>query len=147
MTRRIICIGNRLVAPDAAGPAVYEHLQGMELPAGVEVIEGGLAGLALLPFLEQGGRVIFVDAVAGFSLPGTVVVLDQQTIIASLDDDHYDHDAGLPYLLSVLPRVCDGELPEEIVLVGVEAEFDAPLIEKAAELSLLIAENGYKHTL
>jgi hypothetical protein len=52
----------------------------------------------------------------------------------------------LPYLLSVLPRVCEGELPEEIVLVGMEAEFDTSIIKKAAELSLLIAVNGYQET-
>jgi len=144
MTCRIICIGNRLVSPDAAGPAVYEHLQTMDLPAGIEVIEGGLAGLALLPYLEQGGRIIFVDAVNGFAPPGTVVVLDQKTIISTIDDDHYNHNSGLPYLLSVLPRVYDGELPEEIILVGIEKEFNPPVIEKAAELSLDIAENGYQ---
>ena len=35
---------------------------------------------------------------------------------------HFDHGAGLAYLLTVLPKVCDGELPEEIVLVGLEGE-------------------------
>lgn len=146
MIRRIICIGNLLHARDAAGPAVYEYLQGMNLPPGVEVIEGAMAGLSLLPFLEQGGRVIFVDTVSGFAPPGTIVVLDQQAVIKTLDEDHYDHNAGLPYLLSVLPRVCEGELPEEIVLVGMEAEFDTSIIKKAAELSLLIAVNGYQET-
>jgi hydrogenase maturation protease len=144
--RRIICIGNSLVGQDTAGPAVYEHLQGIELPAGVEVSEGGMSGLSLLPYLEQGGRVIFVDTVSGFAPPGTVVVLDQQAVINTLDEGHYDHNAGLPYLLSVLPRVCEGELPEEIVLVGVEAEFDTSIIKKAAELSLLISVNGYQET-
>lgn len=146
MTCRIICIGNRFIAGDSVGPRIYECLQEMNVPAGVEVIEGGLAGLSLLPFLEQGGRVVFVDAVAGFALPGTVVVLDQQDVIASLDDGRYSHAAGLPYLLSVLPRVCDGRLPEEIVLVGVEGAVDASRIREAAELSLFIAMNGYQGT-
>jgi len=116
----------------------------MNLPTGVEVVEGGLAGLSLLPHLEQGGRVVFVDAVAGFAEPGTVVILDHQEVIATLDDIHYNHEAGLPYLLSVLPQACDGELPEEIVLVGLEGELDAQVIEEAAELSLLIAMRGYR---
>jgi hydrogenase maturation protease len=144
--RRIICLGNSLVGSDTAGPAVYEYLQGIDLPAGVEVIEGGLAGLSLLPYLEQGGRVIFVDAISGFATKGSVVVLDQHAVTATLGDSHYDHESGLPYLLSVLPRVCDGELPEEIFLVGVEAEFDTRVIERAAELSLFIAVNGYQET-
>ena len=134
------------MADDAAGPAVYRHLRGMDVPAGIEVFEGGMAGLSLLPLLERGGRIIFVDTVKGFAPPGRVVVLDQQAVIDSLDDDHYDHEAGLPYLLSVLPKVCDGELPEEITLIGVEAEFDAPVIAEAAELSLFIAVNGNQGT-
>ncbi len=142
MTRRIICIGNSLISCDAAGPAVYQYLKTLETPAGVEIIEGGLAGLSLLPFLEQGGRIIFVDAVTGFAPPETVVILDQQDVIATLGEGRYDHEAGLPYLLAVLPRVCEGELPEEVIIVGVEGELTSPVIAEAAELSLSIAVNG-----
>lgn len=118
----------------------------MTLPDGVEVIAGGLAGLSLLPFLEQGGRIVFVDAVSGFGHPQTIVVLDQQDVIATLEERHYGHSAGLPYLLSVLPLVCEGELPREIFLVGVEGGYDLPLIRKAAEKSLHVAVNGYRET-
>ncbi len=45
-----------------------------------------------------------------------------QEIISTFDEFHFDHGAGLAYLLAVLPKVCDGELPEEIVLVGLEGE-------------------------
>ena len=50
---------------------VFDRLQEMQpLPAGIELIEGGLAGLNLLPLLERGGRVVFVDAVSGFYRTG-----------------------------------------------------------------------------
>lgn len=139
----IICIGNRFVREDAAGLAVLASLQEMEsLPVQIELVEGGLAGLNLLPWLEQGGRIVFVDAVCGFALPGEIVLFNQQEIISTLGEYHFDHGAGLAYLLTVLPKVCDGDLPEEIVLVGLEGECTTETIERAAKLSLTIAAHG-----
>jgi hydrogenase maturation protease len=133
----IICIGNRFVAEDTAGPAVFDRLQEMDpLPAGIEIIDGGMAGLNLLPLLEKGGRVVFVDAVDGFSGPGEIVLLDHQEIVSTLGDSHFDHSAGLAYVLTVLPQVCDGDLPEEIVLIGLEGACTPKMIERAAGLSI-----------
>ena len=139
---RIICLGNRLVREDAAGPAVYDRLQQCQLPASLELIEGGLAGLDLLPYLEQGGRVVFVDAVSGFTDDGQVVVLDQQDLVQQTDELVYGHDAGLPYLLTILPHVHEGVLPEEITLVGVEGAYNSAVINEAATLSIAIALHG-----
>ncbi len=145
MRATIICIGNRFFAEDAAGPRVFDRLWAMRpLPAGIELVEGGMAGLNLLPLLEQGGRVVFVDAVKGFTREGEIILLGHQEILQAPDSLRFDHGAGLPYLLAVLPKVCDGELPEEIVLVGLEGRCDAVAIEKAAEMSLAIAAHGVK---
>lgn len=141
----IICIGNRFVQGDSAGLAVFDRLQEKQsLPAGVELVEGGTAGLNLLPLLEQGGRVVFVDAVQGFSAPGKIVLLGRREIMDSHDVSHFDHGAGLAYLLAVLPKVYEGELPEEIVLVGLEGKLSTEMIERAAELSISIAAHGLR---
>jgi hydrogenase maturation protease len=143
--RCIICIGNRFVPKDTAGPAVFDRLQEKHpLPAGIEIIDGGMAGLNLLPLLEQGGRVVFVDAVDGFSGPGEIVLLDHQEIVSTLDGSHFDHSSGLAYVLKVLPQVYDGDLPEEIVLVGLEGACTPQMIERAAGLSIAIAAHGLK---
>ena len=55
-----------------------------------------------------------------------------------------DVGAGLAYVLSVLPKVCEGDLPEEIVLVGLEGELTTQMIDRAAELSIAIAAHGLK---
>jgi hydrogenase maturation protease len=143
----IICIGNRLVSEDATGLLVYDRLQAIEpLPAGIELIEGGLAGLNLLPLLEQGGRVVFVDAVHGFAAPGEIVLLDSREIKGTERESllHFDHGAGLPYLLAVLPAVYEGELPEEIFLVGLEGQCSTSTLERAAGMSIAIAAHGLK---
>lgn len=142
MRSYIICIGNRLLAEDASGPAVFDSLQKLTLPQNVEIIEGGTAGLNLLPLLEKGGRVIFVDTVSGFTDDGEIILLDQKTITESATLPHFGHDIGLPYILSVLPNVYDGQMPEEIILIGLEGQCDAQTIEKAAKLSISTAVNG-----
>ncbi|WP_163339478.1 hydrogenase maturation protease [Desulfopila sp. IMCC35008] len=145
MNVSIICIGNRFVAGDEAGLLVFDRLQALpELPAGIAVVEGGLSGLNLLPFLEVGGRVVFVDAVKGFTNVDGVVILDQEEIQTSSDQMHFDHGAGLPYVLTVLPQVCDGELPEEIFLVGVEGACTTQVIEQATTLTIKVATHGLK---
>ena len=140
MDCRIICIGNRFIAEDGAGPAVYDKLQDSVLPAGVELIEGGLAGLNLLPHLEQGGRVIFVDAVTGFTPEGGVVVIDHATLLKQAEAPGYGHEAGLPYLLHVLPEVYEGEMPREILLVGLEGACTKETIAHAARVCVDIAK-------
>ena len=141
----IICIGNRFVREDAVGLEVLAILQEMQpISSEIEIIEGGLAGLNLLPLLERGGRVVLVDAVSGFTQPGHIVLLDHHEILHSFDRNHFDHGAGLAYLLAVLPKVCDGEMPEEIVLVGLEGECNQQTINRAAQLSMCIAAHGLK---
>ncbi len=143
MKRRIICIGNRFVTDDSAGPAVYDRLHGMQpLPGGIEVIDGGLRGLNLLPLLEQGGRVVFVDAVRGYGPADRIVVLSRKDILEGEVACRFDHEAGLAYLLSVLPRVCEGEMPEEIALVGIEGDISPRLVVAAAHCSIHLALNG-----
>lgn len=145
MKKIIICIGNRYESNDCGGMVVYDCLQDMQsLSSNVEVIEGGLAGLNLLPLLEQGGRVVFVDAVEGFTRQGELVVLSYDDILKSDPDCHFDHGSGMAYLLTMLPKVCDGKLPEEIVLIGLEGNCTRQVIEQAASLSLRIVSQGLK---
>lgn len=139
----IICIGNRLLVEDSAALMVFDKLQQRSLPDDITVIEGGLMGLNLLPFLEHGGRVVFVDNVSCFTRMGSLVVLGQEEIIAT-GSEHYDHNSSLAYVLSVLPKVCEGKLPEKIVLVGIEGTCTERLAEEAADLSVSIAQNRQK---
>ena len=148
---KIICIGNRLIPEDAFAMDVYDLLAVQNPLSGIEIIEGGIGGLNLLGHLENGGNIVFVDTISGFS-QNKIVVLNQQEIIDSLEteDFHYGHDSGIAYLLSVLPLVCDTPLPDAVFLVGFEVQQFTrecqsmdKIIEKAAAMSLEIALNGY----
>ncbi|THB78324.1 MAG: hydrogenase maturation protease [Desulfobulbaceae bacterium] len=136
---RIICIGNGYIASDSAGSAVYQELQQMQLPPEIQLIDGGLAGLNLLPLLENIKRIIFVDNVSGYDEEGAVIVLDEQEVRTAFGNEQYGHDAGLPYVLNVAPRVCEGPPPDIIKLVGIEGTHNEDSIRAAAVLSLKLA--------
>jgi hydrogenase maturation protease len=103
----------------------------------VDVVDGGLAGLDLLRYVEGAKRVVFVDAVSGFARSGEVIALPAGDV-AHAGPAWYDHAAGLTYLLRLLPDVCEGTIPE-IFVVGIEGNADDDTIAAAADVSLRIA--------
>jgi hydrogenase maturation protease len=107
----------------------------------VDVVNGGLAGLDLLRFVEGAERVVFVDAVTGFGRSGEVVVFRASEAVRE-PSGAYDHSAGLAYLLRVLPEVCEGAVPG-VFVVGIEGNPDDGAIEAAADISLRIAVRGH----
>lgn len=143
MAARIICVGNRQMRGDDFGPRVYDYLAAQPLPAAVDIVDGGLAGLDLLRYLEDGRRVVFVDAVAGFAAPGRVIMLDAAEV-ARLCTGDFGHGAGLPYLLRVMPAVLDSP-PPAIAVVGHEGEASAQGVRIAARLALRLATEVGAH--
>jgi len=141
---RIICIGNRFLDHDAAGPKVFDALSRQPLPEGVEIIDGGTAGLNLLGLVDGSERVVFVDSVDGFLPHSGVTVLAAEEIPRPAAV--YDHGAGLPYLLTVIPSACD-RTPSSIFVVGIEGVPDGRLIAEAAATSLGLVSAGCDGTM
>ncbi len=133
----IICVGNRFVESDSVGPRVYEALARRDMPEDVSLIDGGLMGLDLLRFVEGARRVIFVDALNGFALPGRPIVLGLRRSLEGWPA-RYGHDGGLAYLLRMLPALCGDRLPE-IALVGAELPVHPDVIMQLADIALSIA--------
>jgi hydrogenase maturation protease len=135
----VICLGNRYVPGDDAGCRAYDCLAAMAVPQDIEVVDGGLCGLNLLRLVEGKRRVVFVDAVAGLAESGSIVVLNREQAAAYAG--RYGHGAGLPYLLRLLPQVCEAPLPE-IALVGLEGTADTPATRALAQRCLEVAIHG-----
>ncbi len=131
--RRIICVGNSLVPEDACGLRVLELLRQRKLPAGVEVLDGGLAGLDLLNQMDDARRVAFVDRVAGFTEPGRCVLL-RAAEVAAQAGDYGDHSSGLSYLLRILPQVVPS--PPAVAVIGIEGRGSEPDWHRAAALAV-----------
>ncbi len=133
---RIICIGNRYLDSDAAGPKVFDALASIALPENVEIVDGGTAGLNLLGMVDGSERVVFVDAIAGFLPQRGVTVLAARDIPPPATT--YDHAAGLPYLLHIVPTACD-RAPASMFVVGIEGVPDDDAVEAAVRTSIRLA--------
>lgn len=139
-SQAIICIGNRLVERDALGGRVFDALACLPaLPADTDLIDGGLKGLDLLGYVEARRRVIFVDSLDEASFEPGVCVLTREAVAAF--STGYGHDAGLPYLLRLLPELCQQPLPE-ILLVGSAGPITPTTVANIVERCLEIAGHG-----
>lgn len=131
---RIVGIGNSLIAGDAVGIRILEELRARRLDADIELVEGRLAGLDLLPCFEGCDRVVLLDRVVGFGQPGEVVRLAAGDV-AACEANPDLHSGGLLYLLRALPFLGITPLPE-ICLIGIEGEGNEAAIGQAADRAL-----------
>ncbi|MCL2808227.1 MAG: hydrogenase maturation protease [Coriobacteriia bacterium] len=99
----ILCIGNILLMDEGVGSRVAkELLQNHELPKGVQVLDRGCMGMALLSDFKDASKVLVVDAVdnTGYE-PGTVVTFKPEDI-APYQAFHGAHDTRLVDVLQAL---------------------------------------------
>ncbi|HBA70968.1 MAG: peptidase [Geobacteraceae bacterium GWC2_55_20] len=117
----IVCIGNDLVADDAAGHEIYLRLRNPELPIEVRLEYAAVGGIALLDRLTgRESTMIVVDAVQFGSPPGTIHCLNWDELpdlgVGALSG----HDIGLRETVAIGRLLYPDKLPERIVLVGIE---------------------------
>jgi len=117
----ILGLGNPLRGDDGIGPRVVDALLQRGLPAGVEALDAGAAGLDLLNLLEGPRRVIVVDAADVGLEPGRFArFTPDEARLVGVADALSSHGAGLAEALA-LARACGQPLPE-IVIFGVQPE-------------------------
>ncbi len=116
----VIGIGNPLHGDDGIGIHVVRRLEG-RLPADVELVEGGVLGLDLLPFLEGKEKALFVDAVDAGEEPGAIFRFSpRQLPRAETPPPVSLHDLGL-YELVGAARLLD-QCPREIIVIAVQVK-------------------------
>jgi hydrogenase maturation protease len=115
----VIGLGNVVLSDDGLGVHAVQRMQERsELPEGVELVEGGTAGLLLLPTLADARRVIIVDAIDTGAPAGTLVRLDGDEWASAFELRMTPHDVGLVDLLGAAQ--ISGAWPEQLVLHGVQ---------------------------
>lgn len=115
----VLGIGNVLLSDEGVGVHAIEALQaGWELPAGVEVIDGGTCGMELLGDLEDTDHLIVVDAVRVGQPPASVVRLAGDEVPAFFKTKLSPHQVGLSDVLATLRF--SGHPPGRIVVIGVQ---------------------------
>jgi hydrogenase maturation protease len=114
----VIGIGNVVLSDDGLGVRAVRRLRERHDVAGVDVVEGGTAGLLLLPRLADAQRVIVVDAIDVGARPGTLVRLDGDDWEQAFATGMTVHDVGLADLLRAARL--SGAWPRELVLHGAQ---------------------------
>jgi hydrogenase maturation protease len=118
----VLGIGNTVMSDDGVGVKVVQRLaKEYRLPAYVDVMDGGTLGLDILPRLEGIEKLLIVDALETGYSPGTCIRLAGEEIPFALETKVSPHQMGLKDLLSV-SELMEGQLPAEMVLIGVQPE-------------------------
>lgn len=111
----IICIGNELIADDAAGFEIYNLLAGCS--ARLEFC--GVGGIDMLPLLDGESDMIVVDAVQFGSPPGTIHVIPWDSLPRN-SSQISAHGLGLRETIEIGTILYPQTMPERITLVGIE---------------------------
>ena len=118
MTTLVLALGNPLLGDEGVGLRALQALaSATDLPPSVELLDGGTAGLSLVPRLRSADRVLILDAVTAGRPPGTVLRLDGSELGREGFGKISTHQIGLDDILAA-SRLSSG--PEQIVILGVE---------------------------
>lgn len=135
----VIGLGNILLQDEGVGIHALSYLQQhYELPPEVKIIDGGTAGLDLLPYLENQDRVLLVDAVDFGREPGYIRLLSQDEIPVFLGLQDSLHHLGLAEVLA-LARLT-GTSPAEVYLLGIQPAIIATGLELSPQLQACLPE-------
>ncbi len=118
----VLALGNPDRGDDGVGQAVLLDLaERGQLPANVEVLDGGLAGLETCLYLQGRRRALIIDAADMGLSPGEWRSIEvTQPMLAGELRPGVVHSAGLKEALQ-LAAALDG-LPERVTLFGVQPE-------------------------
>lgn len=116
----VIGIGNIYHGDDGLGIHAVRRLR-ERLPGDVEIVEGGVLGLDLLPFLEGKEKAVFIDAIDAGEAPGAVFRFSPDRVPRGRTPPPVSlHDLGL-YELVGAAQLLD-QCPREIVVIAVQVK-------------------------
>lgn len=117
----ILGIGNTILSDEGVGvhaaAALHERYA---LPEGVQVIDGGTAGMELLDDLADVDVLLVLDAVKARRAAGTVLCLSGPEVPVFFRSKLSPHQVSICDVLASLEFA--GQAPRDLVLVGIEPE-------------------------
>lgn len=121
MRTLVLALGNPLLGDEAIGLHALQALALRDgLPASVELLDGGTAGLGLVPRVRSSKKLLVLDAIRAGKPPGTVMKLEGDALRGRALGKTSPHQLGLDDILSA-SRLGGG--PSEVVVLGVEPEW------------------------
>lgn len=126
-------IGNYLMADEGVGVHFARRMGELELPEGVDVLDGGTGGFHLLEYFEEYPHVILVDATLDGRPPGTIRRIKPH-FASDFPQAMSTHDIGLKDLVGALQLL--GRMPEiDLFVVSIRS-----IQEQGIELTTEIEE-------
>jgi len=118
----ILGIGNVLWADEGFGIRTIETLHARySFPDTVRIMDGGTQGIFLLPWVRNAKRLLIFDAIDFGLEPATLKVIRDDDVPRFMGAKKVSmHQAGFQEVLSSADLA--GDLPEELVLIGVQPE-------------------------
>ena len=115
----IIGLGNILLQDEGIGIHVVQYLQqSYSFHPKIELIDGGTAGLELIPYFEENDKIIIVDAVDFGKEPGFIGSFKNDEILHLFKEKISLHHLGLSDLLGDLKL--HNIYPQQIYLFGMQ---------------------------
>jgi hydrogenase maturation protease len=117
----VLGLGNVLWADEGFGVRAVEALHaGYAMAPGVEIVDGGTQGFALMDYVASARRLLVLDAIDFGLPPGTLKVLRDAEVPAWGSAKLSPHQTGFEELLAVAQL--RGTAPESVVVIGVQPE-------------------------
>ncbi len=117
----VIGVGNILLKDEGAGVRVVERLkEAYCFPGNVTLMDGGTAGLDLLPFVEGMDHVIIVDTVKTQEPPGSIFRFTPDDIDVKVPYKTSLHQIGMVELFAIADAL--GKSIGKVVIIGIQPE-------------------------
>ena len=119
MKTLVLGIGNVLLQDEGLGVHALAELQRrFTFDEGVELLDGGTAGVELMRYLDGREHVVVIDAIAAGHPPGSVFRVEGEDVPRTFHQRISPHQIGLSDVLAT--ALITDALPAEIVMFGVE---------------------------
>ena len=119
--KSILGLGNLLYQDEGFGIHALQAMQAaMPFTEHVELVDGGVLGMNLLPLVEESSHLLVLDAIDAGLPPGTILELRGEQIPLFAASKLSEHQVGFQEVLG-LARF-RGNLPENLHLIGVQLQ-------------------------
>jgi hydrogenase maturation protease len=114
----ILGIGNILLRDEGVGVHVVQKMRDMDLPPGIDLMDGGTMGLDLLFYIEDREKVIVIDTVSAGDPPGTIYRFTDESLVQNKPFLRTAH--GIDFTDVIKTAELLKTKPKEIIFVGIE---------------------------
>ncbi|SUS05644.1 maturation element for hydrogenase 2 [Candidatus Defluviicoccus seviourii] len=114
----VLGVGNILLADEGVGVRAVDAFRcRYVVPAEVEILDGGTAGMGLIDLIAGRKHLIIVDAVNAGGAPGSIIRLAGADIVPFLRQRLSPHQLGLLDVLAYLQLM--ETAPESVTIIGI----------------------------